>query len=565
MISQPDRSIQFEHKGIGSVLAHNRLVVPPNQREYSWEVEHVQALFQDFEKAIEDGPASYFLGTIVLTQPSSEDDPEVADGQQRLATTTILLAAIRDYFWHSDTETRARAIEQEYLSRIDLATEETVPKLELNVDDKEFFTKYVLSRPDSRDRDTVPEKESHKKIKKAAEIAALYLKGILDPVGDSYRVDILLRWERFIKDYAQVVQLIVPDHLNAFVMFETLNDRGLRASQADLVKNYLLSKADKKIHIARQNWAEMLGALESLGIDDIVVTYLRHFVICKQGPTRERELFGVVKDTVTSQYEAVQFVSKLANGASNYTALFNPQHVIWNEYGKSTRGHVKAILELRIQQIRPLMLAVLTKFKKGEIKQAFRVFVGWSVRFLIVGGGRGGTLERHYGERAQEVNSGTIQTTNQLVSKMADVVPRDAAFEAAFAEATVSQTRLARYYLRSLERQANNETEPELIPNDDDAVNLEHILPSTPGDEWKNIAPDVAKATYKRIGNMVLLPAKKNVALGNKGFDKKRATYEQSRLTLTAAVAEYSTWTPDEIADRQKKLAAIAVQTWPAS
>ena len=67
MSPQPTQKIQFDQKGIGAVLAHNRLAVPLNQREYSWENEHVEALFQDFENAISTGPVTYFLGTIVLT------------------------------------------------------------------------------------------------------------------------------------------------------------------------------------------------------------------------------------------------------------------------------------------------------------------------------------------------------------------------------------------------------------------------------------------------------------------------------------------------------------------
>ena len=565
MPAQSSQKIQFEQKGIGAVLAHNRLAVPLNQREYSWEDEHVKALFQDFENAISEGPVSYFLGTIVLTQAASEGRPEVADGQQRLATTTILLAAIRDYFWHHDDKVRASAITQEYLSGTDLETEQTVPTLSLNVDDNEFFTKYVLSSPDSPDRQIEPTKESHQKIKRAAQLAAEHLEQILAPVGESNRAKALIKWVSFTKDYAQVIQLIVPDHLNAFVMFETLNDRGLRASQADLLKNYLLSQVGEQISEAQQRWAEMLGALESLDIDEIVVTYLRHFVICEHGPIRERELFRRVENTVTSKQKALDFVSNLAKGAAPYSALFNPEHVIWNEYGKSTRRHVRAILELRVQQIRPLMFAVLTNFEPDEVQSAFGMFVNWSVRFLIVGGGRGGTLDRHYGFRAKDVTNGKIKTANELTKEMEEWVPSDATFEAVFAEARVSKAHLARYYLRSLERQARNQPEPELVPNDDDAINLEHILPLIPGNKWKNIEPDVTKAFSKRLGNMVLLPAKKNVALGNQGFEDKKLVFKESRLILTVLVANYDTWTPDDIIDRQKRLATIAVQAWPLS
>src|SRR5271157_3238260 len=95
MTGSSDSKIGFEHKGIGAVLSQNRLRVPLNQREYAWEDEHVQELFSDFSGAIDNDQPTYFLGTIVLT--SGGDEPEVSDGQQRLATSMILLTAIRDY------------------------------------------------------------------------------------------------------------------------------------------------------------------------------------------------------------------------------------------------------------------------------------------------------------------------------------------------------------------------------------------------------------------------------------------------------------------------------------
>ena len=47
-----NEKLGFEHKGIGELLAHNRMVVPLNQREYSWKDEHVHDLFTDFSNAI---------------------------------------------------------------------------------------------------------------------------------------------------------------------------------------------------------------------------------------------------------------------------------------------------------------------------------------------------------------------------------------------------------------------------------------------------------------------------------------------------------------------------------
>ncbi len=306
----------------------------------------------------------------------------------------------------------------------------------------------------------------------------------------------------------------------------------------------------------------MLGIIDSLALKDLVVDYLRHSVICKKGPTVERVLFQTIRDTVNSQAKAMDFLRELANGAQQYAALFNPEHATWNHYGETTRGHIRTILELQVEQIRSLMFAVLQHFDVEEAKKAFRLFVAWSVRFLISGGGRGGLLDRHYGLRAQEVTAGTITTAKQLVKAMADVVPPDGTFQTAFAEARVSQAHLARYYLRALERQAKGDPEPEHIPNQEEVVNLEHVLPQTPSDGW-TIDPDMAEAYYKRLGNMVLLKAKKNVAIGNKPFNEKRPELQASGYILTKQVGDEEAWGVSQIAKRQKRLADLAVKTWP--
>src|SRR5713226_7062705 len=95
-MSDSKSQIAFEQSGLGNVLKQNQLVVPANQREYAWTDRQVVQLFQDFAKAIADNEAGYFLGTIV-TIPRLNGNLEVVDGQKRLSTTAILLAAIRDY------------------------------------------------------------------------------------------------------------------------------------------------------------------------------------------------------------------------------------------------------------------------------------------------------------------------------------------------------------------------------------------------------------------------------------------------------------------------------------
>ena len=558
-----NEKLGFEHKGIGELLAHNRMVVPLNQREYSWKDEHVHDLFTDFSNAIAKNKAAYFLGTIVLTKGSS-DLPEVSDGQQRLATTSIMLASIRDYFHRANDLKRAMAISQKYLSTTDLATTETVPKLHLNVDDNEFFRKYVIAEIGSEDRKVVPTKRSHERIKVAAGIASVHIKSILQSHAPENHAARLIELANFIDSGAQVIVLRVPDHLNAFIMFETLNDRGLKASQADLLKNHLLHQCGERIAEGQQKWAQMMGVLESIGEGDITVTYLHHLLILKNGPTREREVFDSIKQTVNSQLRAIEFLTELADGANDYAALFNPDHKKWNEYGTSTRKSISTInRDLRVEQIRPLMFAVARRFSATEAKIAFRQFVSWSVRFMLVGG-RGGLLDRHYSLRANEVVKGEIKTAAELTSALTDILPSNAQFEAEFATANISKSYIARYLLRAMELCAKKDPEPEFIPTDEETViNLEHVLPEKPGDGWSKISADEASALYSRIGNLVLLQVTQNSKIGNGSFQDKKETLEKSAFLLTVMAGKCTAWTATDIAARQKELAKIAVKTWP--
>ncbi|MDO9333812.1 MAG: DUF262 domain-containing protein, partial [Dehalococcoidales bacterium] len=369
------RSITFDHIGIGTALLRNRLVVPLNQREYSWEDEHVTDLFYDLAQAIDGRKSSYFLGTIVLTR-GKDNSLEVADGQQRLATTTILLAAIRDYFLARHDEMLVTSLE-EFLFTIVRETREKNPRLILNVDDNEYFRKRILCREGTPERSTVTaQKQSHSRIERAAQLAQAHVQGIISVHSEENRIARLNYWVKYIEESTLVILLTVADDLNAYVMFETLNDRGLRTSQSDLVKNYLFAKAEDRIAEAQQKWASMNGALETLEKDEpVTLTYLRHLVIALYGHTREREVFERVKEKVASRQQAVEFLDTLADCAVDYVALSNPQHAKWNEYHPSIREYIRTLEPLQLIPMRPLMLAVARRFSKPEVEKAFRQFL----------------------------------------------------------------------------------------------------------------------------------------------------------------------------------------------
>lgn len=86
---------QFQPTTLLAVLNAGFYKVPIYQRSYSWDLNQIHDFWHDITRAISDG-GEYFLGTLVFSNSDDDGLTSVIDGQQRLATTTILLAALRD-------------------------------------------------------------------------------------------------------------------------------------------------------------------------------------------------------------------------------------------------------------------------------------------------------------------------------------------------------------------------------------------------------------------------------------------------------------------------------------
>lgn len=148
-MEQRFRNIRITPEHIGNALRSNFLRVPPNQREYSWKDKHVKALLDDFKNVITAKGVEYFLGTIVVSNQDDNNKPRVVDGQQRLATTLIFIAAVRDYL-HSKQDPEASKIERIYMLSPVLG-EDDMAHLSLNDRDREYFNERILLSPgDSR-------------------------------------------------------------------------------------------------------------------------------------------------------------------------------------------------------------------------------------------------------------------------------------------------------------------------------------------------------------------------------------------------------------------------------
>ncbi len=545
-------NIDFDHDGIGHFISDNFLKVPLYQRSFAWEINNVQELFEDIKNTY---PDEYFIGTIVVTD--KDDYLEIVDGQQRLATISLFFIAARDLFKEIGEDRKAGIIEKDYLVKEGLREEETQQRITLNSIDNEFYLKALIEKHNIK-----PTRDSHNRLLKAYNYLREFIKNKYESEGTDHILDLI----EFINKKLLIVIVKVSDDANAFTVFETLNDRGLVLSQTDLIKNYLFNKASDRLTEAQDKWSRFSGAIESAASEDEILNYIRYYWSSKYGLTREKELYKSIKNKIKNKNQAVTLLNNLEKNAEMYLALLNPNHQLWNNFPSKCSEYISELLELRLTQNRPLLIALLEiwKNKPEEVKKALKLIVSWSVRNLITGAIGSGTLEKEFSRQAKLINEGKINNAKELLNSIKDLIPPDEQFKKAFEIATVSKAYIARYYLRKLEQTYRTTSELEPIKNPEKA-NLEHILPENPTDlqrDWPSFDENLHKTYYRKIGNLTLLDKRMNSDIGNGPFRDKKLVYKDSELIITQKIAEHDDWTPSEIEKRQKEFAEKAVEIW---
>lgn len=547
-------TLEITPQGLGACLGGNFLTVPKYQRAFSWDDENVANFLADVNTAFANGAPEYFMGSVVLQ--GADQRYEVVDGQQRLTMATIFVAAARDFVASKGMSDVAKSLESQFLLTKDTWTQKVMARLSLSVYDNDFYLNVLL-----QGANTQPSRESHERLVAARAKCHLFIEDLSKHYNNWF--ERLGGIVQYLEHKVRVIQVVVPSHANAYVIFETLNDRGKDLSASDLLKNHLFGRAEDRIDEVQTKWNQMLGTLEPHGGDELVITYIRQLWSATREVAREKELFAKIRDKIASPQLAVDFSSELVARAIHYSALLNSAHPLWKHHGPEAEAIIDALNTLKVERFRPAMLALLDRFEGKELVAAMRVILNGSVRYLIAVGAGGGTLEAAWSDVARKVANGDVTTAAAFAKEMAKIVPNDEVFRTGFKSARIAKSFLARYFLASLERHARGQANSELVPNGEvSAVNLEHVLPETPGDDWKGLNPEVAGAYSRRIGNLVLLSSKKNSELGNQGFEKKKPILAASEFLLTKDVGSKATWGPAEIEARQDQLADMALKVW---
>lgn len=563
-------------QGIGEFLNHRRFFrVPDHQRDFAWTDEEVEQFLDDVVGAQQSSAEDYFLGLVVVVKPGEDGVWEVLDGQQRLATTTMVYAAMREWLHSAGFDSDANKLQDDIIGPRELGETEAVPRLTLNINNRTEFRDYVVERRNDdyllSKLDAAPRFSSKRLLIEAARICRNRINALASQSGDEPedQARALFDLAKYLRDRVKIVAMDVASTANAYVIFETLNDRGLDLSVLDLVKNHLFGRAGTRLAEVQANWITMLPSLAGKQSDD----FLKVFWTSRWGRIQRGRLFEEwrVKYGGLNPAQVMTLSAELNQAADRFSALEAPDHDVWNLYGSGCKRALKSLSLLGSRQMWPVLLAALEEFDANEMERLLNHLIVLTVRYQTVGRRRTGLLEIASARVARGVFTGELNSPHKVWKEFSQLVPNNNEFLQDFGRWSSGDPARARYILAELEvaeyRQSHQGAYPEESPAWEE-LTLEHVFPSKPSNEWSsemNADPELRQEYVNRLGNLCLLQGKSNKEASSKGFDyKKEHTYAKSDLTLTSQIAQsYNEWNRASIEQRQEELAQLALRAWP--
>jgi len=559
--------------GIGRLLNESRYIVPSHQRDYSWTADEVDQLFDDIENAMKSGYTEYFLGLVVFQGPNGEE-LTVLDGQQRLATVVIILAAVRDWLrQYGEYQEDALSVQNTHIGRRDLGAKEVQPRLTLSSANNPLFMECIVAGVALDDivakKNALKRQDRSRRLLEAAIHAHERVRKMAQEAGPTNQAaEKLFAFVKYLRDNARVIRLIVTNAGIAYTIFETLNDRGIDLSPLDLVKNHVFHKAASQsastLRDMESRWTQMMALLAGVRS---VGNFLKAFWTSRHGRIRSTNLFNELSDKYPNAQTADDLSSDMLAAAEFYAALEISDDPIWSRYSPEARASVRDLKILGWQIFYPVALSALAKFDPNEMQRLLYLIEVIIVRHLLTLSGSTGKLETSAAILARKIYAGEIVTAMQAFQELKDYYPTDADFQAFFATKLENNNQKAQYLLRGIEAEAIRQEQTqksgrELSPG---LLTVEHIMPKNPGAEWASVVnddPAIADDCAFRMGNMCLTSEAANQRAGGKSFAEKRKIFGTSNLITTKAIAKHDRWDRKNIEYHQQYLAKLAAQAW---
>lgn len=543
------RETDFDHDQVGHLLADHLIEVPRFQRRYAWTGDNVSEYLSDLEEARRKD-RDYFVGTVVLTLPEEDSfRRRVVDGQQRLATTSVLLIAIRDRLAQLGKAEQARRVEERYLRGYELQAEGVYERLTLGPHDSETYVE-LLDGCEVLETDTHPLKVSYRIC--AAHVAKLA------PDADAYSE--LMEIVNQLEKRVQILVAVASGIQEAYVIFETLNDRGADLTTADLLKNYLFSASGGYLSTVEHKWIQVESAFEK---PEDLVRLIRFELISRVGPVRTSKLYRAIQDDISrTGVSASTYLSRLVKAKDTYLALRDPDSDYWQSEKVDVRDALLAYRRFQFESSIPVILAGFATWDFDDACRLLNKVLMWSVRALFAGNIGAKLAEDSFGNTAASISAGIAVNQPQVRAGLDKLIPGDEEFKAQFIRYGVMPGSRVKYILGMIERveseQAGRDTS--VLDWSSRGVTIEHISPKS---RPALLGAGASAALVDSVGNLTLLEKKLNKGLGAKLPLEKKAVYQDSGFTMTRSLESLDAWDDAAVQARTERLAELACLAWP--
>ncbi|MGU8500889.1 DUF262 domain-containing protein [Clostridium perfringens] len=554
--------------------------IPDYQRAYSWTKENLKQLVEDIWESVElnkargnkefDQYEPYFLGSIVLCSKEYKDDGcgiyDVIDGQQRLTSIIMLIAAIRDLI---DNEEYKKVLSDLIYQKpnVLMGIKESI-RVKARGKEEEFFKKYILTNGGTelvKDLDMEELSEAKQNMVNAIEV---FRDSFFNENGELLEEKL----NEFIVYLLQKVVLVVittESFTSAFRLFNVINARGLPLTDSDLLKSENLRVMNPEI---RKEYTDIWESHEQdLGKEklDQIIGFMRTMKLKNKVEESVYEEFSKKIFRNEPEYLGVNFVNHL----TAVKALYDKYIIDGNLEGVSEeeKSYYKNLINI-MREFLPYddwMASVIRFVEKFNDDKLVLEFVKVLEKRLVIDWVNGNSfadrLNRVYGilEAIEEKDS--LEEIKEAPVFLYDLERTTAYFENALNDIdfySKGRMMIPKYiFVRlDMEKRANE------VLDYSDKIMIEHVLPRNAKEAyWKdNFSADQRRNWANKFGNLVIITGAKNTRANNKPFAEKVEQYlsKKSDFAITKEVLELSDWNMDSLKDRHESLVNRALELW---
>ncbi|MCC2764761.1 DUF262 domain-containing HNH endonuclease family protein [Clostridium perfringens] len=554
--------------------------IPDYQRAYSWTKENLKQLVEDIWESVElnkargnkefDQYEPYFLGSIVLCSKEYKDDGcgiyDVIDGQQRLTSIIMLIAAIRDLI---DNEEYKKVLSDLIYQKpnVLMGIKESI-RVKARGKEEEFFKKYILTNGGTelvKDLDMEELSEAKQNMVNAIEV---FRDSFFNENGELLEEKL----NEFIVYLLQKVVLVVittESFTSAFRLFNVINARGLPLTDSDLLKSENLRVMNPEI---RKEYTDIWESHEQdLGKEklDQIIGFMRTMKLKNKVEESVYEEFSKKIFRNEPEYLGVNFVNHL----TAVKALYDKYIIDGNLEGVSEeeKSYYKNLINI-MREFLPYddwMAAVIRFAEKFNDDKLVLEFVKVLEKRLVIDWVNGNSfadrLNRVYGILEVIEEKDSLEEIKEAPVFLYDLERTTAYFENALNDIdfySKGRMMIPKYiFVRlDMEKRANE------VLDYSDKIMIEHVLPRNAKEAyWKdNFSADQRRNWANKFGNLVIITGAKNTRANNKPFAEKVEQYlsKKSDFAITKEVLELSDWNMDSLKDRHESLVNRALELW---